>query len=759
MDFTNAKKRAEELKPLLQYYTQKYFDDEQVVSDYEYDMLMKELKQIEKEYPELITKDSPTQKVGSSIKKGFEKVTHEVPLQSLQDVFSFEEVEEFDEKMQKAAIEYGKPLEYVVETKIDGLSSSIEYKAGKLLRGATRGNGQVGEDVTHNIATIKTVPKELKEPINITVRGEVFIGKEDFDKLNENRLLEEEEQFANARNAAAGSLRQLDSKITATRPLDIFVFNVQKVDGVHFKTHYESLLYLEKIGFHVNPVKILCQNMQEVKSAIEEIGKMRDKLDFGIDGAVVKVNDLELREKIGTTFKTPKWAVAYKYPPEKKETLLKDITCQVGRTGAITPMAILEPVYVAGSKISKTTLHNEDYIKENDIRIGDRVIIQKAGDVIPEVVGVNETKRDGTQKIFQMPNKCPVCGAEAVREEGEAVVRCIGIECPAKLHRSIVHFASKEAMDIDGLGESIIAELIERGLISNIADIYNLTFEDISSLKKNGKKFAQNLLNAIEESKTRELYCLINSLGIRHVGVKLAKTLTKYYNNMEDLVNASYEELRMIDDVGEITANTISEFFAQNQTQDLLQKLNVAGVNMQVLKKQIGDNRFEGKVFVLTGSLSKYTREQASEIIENLGGKTSSSVSKKTNYVLARRRSRKQTKKSTRIRCNYYFRRRIYNNGARIKLQERRTNKGGKMEGKYNFNEFYQNLEDGYQIYFTYVRNRYLLFKTSENCYTQKLLTVHDKNPLPRHSMLTLKRVKEIFPHMEDVEYKTGISS
>ena len=340
MDFEQAKKRAEELRPLLQYYTQKYFDDEQVVSDYEYDMLMRELKQIEKEYPELITKDSPTQKVGSSIKKGFAKVTHEVPLQSLQDVFTFEEVEEFDERMQKAAEEYKRLLEYVVETKIDGLSSSIEYRKGKYVKGATRGNGLVGEDVTENIATIKTVPKELKEPISITVRGEVFIGKTDFDKMNEERLLEEQEQFANARNAAAGSLRQLDSKITASRPLNIYIFNVQKSEDVHFTTHYESLLYLEKLGLNVNPVKILCKNMQEVRQAIEKIGQMRDSLDFGIDGAVVKVNDLELREKIGTTYKTPKWAVAYKYPPEKKETLLKDIVCQVGRTGAITPMAV-----------------------------------------------------------------------------------------------------------------------------------------------------------------------------------------------------------------------------------------------------------------------------------------------------------------------------------------------------------------------------------------------------------------------------------
>lgn len=636
MNFEQAKKRAEELRPLLQYYTKKYFDDEQVVSDYEYDMLMRELKQIEKEYPELITEDSPTQRVGTgAIKKGFEKVTHEVPLQSLQDVFTFEEVEEFDQRMQKAAIEFSSPLDYVVETKIDGLSSAIEYRNGKLYRGATRGNGIVGEDVTQNISTIKHVPKELKEPISITVRGEVFIGKTDFDKLNEDRLLEEQEQFANARNAAAGSLRQLDSKITASRPLDIYVFNVQKCDDITFKTHYESLLYLERLGFNVNPVKILCKNMQEVRDAIYKIGEMRNGLDFGIDGAVVKVNDLELREKVGTTYKTPRWAVAYKYPPEKKETLLKDIVCQVGRTGAITPMAILDPVYVAGSKISKTTLHNEDYIKQNDIRIGDRVIIQKAGDVIPEVVGVNKDKRDGTEKIFEMPRICPVCGAEAVREEGEAVVRCIGIECPAKLYRSIIHFASKDAMDIDGLGEAIIGELIERKLISNIADIYKLTIDDVASLKKNGKKFAQNLINAIEESKKRDLYRVINSLGIRHVGVKLAKTLARYFKDMDKLIVATYEELRMIEDVGEITADTIYEFFRQEQTIDLINKLKQANVNMKAEIQENEDGKFAGKTFVLTGSLEHYSREEASEIIEKMGGKTSSSVSKKTDYVLA----------------------------------------------------------------------------------------------------------------------------
>lgn len=413
------------------------------------------------------------------------------------------------------------------------------------------------------------------------------------------------------------------------------MFNVQKCDDITFETHYESLLYLERLGFNVNPVKILCKNMQEVRDAINKIGEMRNDLDFGIDGAVVKVNDLELREKVGTTYKTPRWAVAYKYPPEKKETLLKDIVCQVGRTGAITPMAILDPVYVAGSKISKTTLHNEDYIKQNDIRIGDRVIIQKAGDVIPEVVGVNKDKRDGTEKIFEMPRICPVCGAEAVREEGEAVVRCIGIECPAKLYRSIIHFASKDAMDIDGLGEAIIGELIERKLISNIADIYKLTIDDVASLKKNGKKFAQNLMNAIEESKKRDLYRVINSLGIRHVGVKLAKTLARYFKDMDKLIVATYEELRMIDDVGEITADTIYEFFRQEQTIDLINKLKQANVNMKAESQENENGKFAGKTFVLTGSLEHYSREEASEIIEKMGGKTSSSVSKKTDYVLA----------------------------------------------------------------------------------------------------------------------------
>ena len=635
MDLEQSKKRVEELVPLLKYYTQMYFDDKQVVSDYEYDMLMKELKQIEAEYPELIREDSPTQKVGASIKKGFEKVTHEVPLQSLQDVFSFQEVRDFDERVRKVAEENNIELKYVVETKIDGLSAALEYKNGVFVRGATRGNGTVGEDVTENLKTIKTIPKKLKEPIDITVRGEVFIGKEEFEKLNADRLMEEEGQFANARNAAAGSLRQLDSKITAKRPLDIYIFNVQKSDTIKFTSHYESLLYLEKLGFNVNPVKILCNNIDEAIKAIEKIGKDREKISFGIDGAVVKVDNLELREKLGTTYKTPKWAVAYKYPPEKKETKLKDIMCQVGRTGAITPMAILEPVVVAGSKISKTTLHNEDYIRERDIKIGDTVIIQKAGDVIPEVIGVNKKKRTGEEKDFEMPTVCPVCGAQAVREEGEAAWYCNGIECPAKLYRGIIHFASREAMDINGLGEAIIEELINRGLISNITDIYKLTFEDIASLKKNGKKFAQNLIDAIEESKHRDLYRLVNALGIRHVGVKLAKTLCKTYNTMDKLMGATYEELYMKEEIGKIIAKSITDFFKEEQTIDLINKLKEYGVNMEAIKEEGTDERFAGLTFVLTGTLEKYSRDEAQEIIEKLGGKTSGSVSKKTSYVLA----------------------------------------------------------------------------------------------------------------------------
>ena len=636
MNLEEAKNQIDELRKKLEYYANKYYDeDKPEITDYEYDMMMNRLKALEKEFPELITKDSLTQKVGGHVKEGFKEVVHEVPLQSLQDVFSFEGLREFDDRIKKQSIEENEELRYVVETKIDGLSTALEYVDGVFVRGATRGNGLIGEDVTDNLRTIKSIPKVLNEKVTITVRGEVFIGTKEFEKLNEEQEVLGKKTFANARNAAAGSLRQLNSKVTEERPLDIFIFNVQKWDENKFNSHYDQLNYLEKLGFNVNPVRILCKNQQEVEEAINKIGEDREKLSFGIDGAVVKVDSLSFREKLGTTYKTPKWAIAYKYPPEAKETILKDIVCQVGRTGVITPMAILEPVKVAGSTISKTTLHNEDFIKEKDLKIGDTVVIQKQGDVIPEVIKVVKEKRTGAEKNFEMPKVCPVCGAQAVREEGEAATRCIGIECPAQLLRSIVHFVSKEAMDIDGLGYKIVEQLIEKGLIKNIADIYTLSLEDIASLKKNGKKFAGNLIDSIEKSKKQDLFHVINALGIRQVGIKAAKVLAKKYKTMEELSNASFESLALTDDVGEITANNIIEFFAQEQTKDIIKRLKDLGVNMESMQEENIDNRFEGKVFVLTGALSKYNRKEAEDLIEKYGGKTSSSVSKKTTYVLA----------------------------------------------------------------------------------------------------------------------------
>lgn len=637
MTSTEAKQKVQELRNTLQEWADKYYDeDSPVVSDFEYDMKMNELKELEKQFPELITKDSLTQKVGGHVKEGFQKVEHEVPLQSLQDIFSFEELEEFSQRVEKAARENQiKDIQYVVETKIDGLSCALEYQNGIFVRGATRGNGLIGEDVTENLKTMKAIPQKLKEAINITVRGEVFIGKEEFEKMNQEREILEKPLFANARNAAAGSLRQLDSKITAKRPLDIYIFNVQKIEGKEFNSHYEELLYLETLGFHVNPIKVRCKTIPEVIKEIEKIGENREALSFGIDGAVVKVDNLTLREKMGTTSKVPRWAIAYKYPPEKKETKLRDIICQVGRTGAITPMAILEPVKVAGSTISKTTLHNEDFIKEKDLKIGDTVVIQKAGDVIPEVVEVKKEKRTGEEIDFEMPEVCPVCGGSAIREEGEAVLRCTGIECPAKLLRNIVHFVSREAMNIDGLGYAIIEQLMEKDLIHNIADIYTLTLDEIASLKKNGKKFAQNLVDSINKSKENDLFQLITALGIRHIGVKGAKILANKYKSMDKLMQASKESLAMTEEIGEVTANSIYNFFHQEQTIDLIQKLKQAKVNMKKIEEEEVEQVLQGKNFVLTGSLEKYSRKEASDIIEKLGGKTSGSVSKKTDYVLA----------------------------------------------------------------------------------------------------------------------------
>jgi DNA ligase (NAD+) len=640
MNKQDAKKRIDELNKLTAYYAKKYYDDDSPeISDFEYDMLMLELRNLENQYPEFITKESLTQHVGGTVKEGFEKVEHEVPLQSLQDIFNFEDLYAFEDRTKKSLPD--EEINYVVETKIDGLSVSLEYINGEFFRGATRGNGLVGENITENLKTIAHIPQKLTEPVTITVRGEVFIGKEEFEKMNQEREENEEPLFANARNAAAGSLRQLDSKITASRPLDIFIFNVQKSNDIKFNSHSESLEYMKKLGFNVNPVVEKCKNIPEAIEAINKIGENRETLSFGIDGAVIKVDNLAQRESLGTNYKTPKWAIAYKYPPEKKATKLVDVVFQVGRTGAITPTAILEPVKVAGSTISKTTLHNEDFIKEKGLKIGDTVVIQKAGDVIPEVVEVLREKRTGEEKEIVIPETCPVCGALAIREEGEAIRRCIGIECPAKQYRSIIHFASREAMNIKGLGESIIEEFLNRGFIHNIADIYELSLEQIASLKKNGiksakeSKFAQNLIDSINESKNNDLYRVINGFGIRNIGVKAARQLSKKYRNMDNIMNASLESLNEVDDMGEIMANSVFEFFAQPQTKDLIERLKNYGVNMNSLEEESSDLRFDGKIFVLTGALDHYSRKEAEEIIEKFGGKTSSSVSKKTSYVLA----------------------------------------------------------------------------------------------------------------------------
>ncbi len=627
-------KRLKELKEIIAYHANKYYnEDSPEISDFEYDMLMMELKNIEKEHPELITTDSPTQVIVANGKTDthFAEVRHEVPLQSLQDVFDLQDVKDFHERIKKSVPN----PQYVVETKIDGLSVSLEYKNGKFIRGATRGDGLVGEDITPNLKTIKTIPQELKEPVTIIVRGEVFMPKESFEKLNEEREVTGEKLFANPRNAAAGSLRQLDPQITAERNLDIYIFNVQKIENVELTSHYESFKYMQTLGFQVNPYIKLCKNIEDIMGAITEIGEKRGELTFDIDGAVVKVDNLKQREEIGVTTKTPRWAVAYKYPPEKKETIVEDIKVQVGRTGAITPMAILKPVRVAGSLISKTTLHNEDFIKEKDIRIGDTVYIQKAGDVIPEVAEVLKEKRTGNEKVFEMPKVCPVCGAEAVREDGEAVVRCTGIECPAQLFRSLVHFASKNAMNIDGLGPAMIEQLLDEKLISNIADIYILKKDELLKLERIGEKTADNLLAAIEQSKNNSLDRLINSFGIRHIGTKTSKILAKNFESLEEMMKTSYEKFASINEIGEIMADSLVTFFHSSQSRDLIKRLKSAGVNMQGNKKEIEDERFVGKVFVLTGTLSSYSRQEASDIIESYGGKTSSTVSKRTDYVLA----------------------------------------------------------------------------------------------------------------------------
>jgi len=641
MEF-DIEKRINELRRLINYHNHKYYvEDDPEISDHEYDMLYRELEELERQRPDLITDDSPTQRVGGKPLEGFEKVVHEVQMQSLSDVFSIDELYEFDKRVRETLKNLGddSEVEYVVEKKIDGLSVSLEYINGKFVRGSTRGDGFVGEDVTLNLKTIKSIPLVLKEAVPaIEVRGEVYMSKEDFLKLNNEQETLGQQLFANPRNAAAGSLRQLDSKVTASRKLNIFVFNIQRIQGKEFNTHAETLEYMKEIGFKVSPSYSVCKNIEEVIKEINAIGETRDKLNFEIDGAVVKVNSLAQRELLGSTTKTPRWAVAYKYPAEKKQTEIVDILVNVGRTGVLTPNAVLKPVRIAGTTVGKATLHNMDYIKQKDIRIGDTVWVQKAGDIIPEVVEVDFTKRTGKEREFVMPEACPRCGSKVVREEGEAAYRCTGIECPAQLLRSIVHFVSRDAMNIEGLGYSILEVLLEKGFIKGIADLYFLheKKEELIGLKGFGKKSVENLLASIEKSKGNNIDRLIFGFGIRHVGLRAAQLLAENFSSIDELAKAEAEEIKRIPEFGDIMAESVVEFFRNPQTTDTISKLKEAGVNMQGKgKKQIIDNRFEGKTFVLTGTLPTYTRSEAAEIIKSFGGKTAGSVSKKTDYVLA----------------------------------------------------------------------------------------------------------------------------
>lgn len=628
------KKRVEELIKTLNYHNHKYYvEDSPEISDFEFDALLRELEDLEEKYPELKDKNSPTVRVGGEVQSGFNEVVHTVQMQSLQKAFSKSEIVDFD-KRTRALVPNA---EYVVEHKIDGLSVSLEYENGEFKRGSTRGDGSVGEDVSENLRTIRSIPLKLKDKIPfLEVRGEVFISRDDFNKINAELEAQEQPLFANPRNAAAGSLRQLDPKVAAKRGLDIFVFNIQQIEGVSITSHTEGLRFLKEQGFKTILNNRVFKDCNEAFNEIQKIGDERDKLYFDIDGAVIKVNNFSQREELGVTNKFPKWAIAYKYPAEQKETKVKDIKIQVGRTGVLTPLAILDTVRIAGSNVSKATLHNIDYIDLKDIRIGDTVIIEKAGDIIPAVVEVVKEKRTGDEVKFKMPSVCPECGAKVVRAEGEAASRCTGVNCPAQRLRNIIHFVSRPAMDIDGLGPSIIEQMLSLNKIKTASDLYYLKPEDISVMEKLGEKSANNIINALEKSKSNPLYRLINALGIPLIGEKAGKTLSKKYKTLDNLMNATLDELTTIADVGEKMAKSIIDYFSEPQSIEFIVRLKAAGVNCVDDSKESGDDmRFLDKTFVLTGTLSKYKRSEAGEIIESFGGKTSSSVSKNTDYVLA----------------------------------------------------------------------------------------------------------------------------
>ena len=624
------KERIGELTRLLNQAGYQYYvlDDPQM-QDFEYDQLLRELETLEAQYPQWKQPDSPTQRVGGAALSKFEKVTHAVPLMSLQDVFSMEELEDFLTKI----LEQHPGTAFSVEPKVDGLSVALEYENGLFVRGATRGDGVVGEDVTENLKTIPSIPMAIPNaPARLIVRGEVFMPKESFRKLNEEQEAEGKSLFANPRNAAAGSLRQLDPKIAAKRRLDILIFNVQLAEGVEFETHSQSLRYLRDLHFKVIPNQIL-SDPKEIGKAVEAINENRENLTCDIDGAVIKVDSLALREQLGATAKFPRWAAAYKYPPEIKPTVVEDIVVQVGRTGVLTPKAVVRPVRLAGTTVTNATLHNQDFITQRDIRIGDTVLIRKAGEIIPEILEVDLSKRPENTQPYRLPACCPVCGAPTEREEDGAFLRCTGAECPAQLSRNLAHFVSRDAMDIDGLGSAIVDALIEKGYLKSPADIYYLTLDNLKSLWQKGDTAANNLLTAIEASKQQDVSRLIYGFGIRQVGAKTARVLAAAFGNLENLMAADVEALTQVEDIGEITARSIVSWFSQPQSEHLIRRLKEAGVNMESLRR-ITDTRFAGKTFVLTGALTKFTREEASQKIELLGGKVSGSVSKKTSFVV-----------------------------------------------------------------------------------------------------------------------------
>ncbi len=628
----DTKAEIEKLREELRRYGKAYYDlDAPIISDFEYDALMRRLIELEEQYPEFRAPDSPTQKIGGKVSPQFSSVRHAVPLESLNDVFSFEELDGFINRTDETL---GSPAVYCTEPKIDGLSVAVEYLNGKMFRGATRGDGVTGEDVTENLRTVRSLPKELKNaPPRLIVRGEVYMSRDTFAELNAEREINGEKLFANPRNAAAGSLRQLDSKITASRKLDIIIFNIQLADGRDFATHAETLDALKEMGFPVVPYKV-CRSSAECRAQIEWLGENRDTLPYDIDGAVIKINSLTDRTVLGSTAKAPRWAAAYKYPPEKKETVVQDIIVQVGRTGVLTPKAVVAPVRLAGTTVTNATLHNQDNIDRLDIRIGDTVLVQKAGEIIPEILEVKRDKRPEGTVPFRIPDICPACGAHVTRDEDEAATRCTNVECPAQRLRTITHFASRDAMDIEGLGVSVADSLINKGLISSPADLYYLEAQSVASIDRMGKKSAENLINAIEKSKENGMARLLCAFGIRQVGQKAAKVLAMHYTNLDELINASVEDLKNIPDIGPITASYLVEWLSDPHSRHQIELLRQAGVSFESKETRL-DDRFAGKTFVFTGALTSFTRDEAEALVESFGGKSTGSVSKKTSYVVA----------------------------------------------------------------------------------------------------------------------------